>query len=90
MTENSLITLYCIVDDFIHRFLELPAGEKNLSMYYGKRGPKRRMPLADVVTLNLIRIFDRTGDLKTFHKNATNHYKKYFPTLTNYENFIKA
>ena len=40
-------------------------------MYYGKRGPKGRMPVADVVTLNLIRVFDRTGDLKTFLKNAT-------------------
>ena len=28
MTENSLITLYCIVDDFIHRFLETSAGKE--------------------------------------------------------------
>ena len=59
-------------------------------MYYGKRGPKRRMPIADAVILNLIRFFDRTGDLKTFHKNAENHYKVYFPSLTNYENFMKG
>ena len=90
MTENSLITLYCIVDDFIHRFLEISTGKKNLALYYGKRGPKRRMPIADVVTLNLIRILDRTGDLKTFHKNAQTHYISYFPNLTNYENFLKA
>lgn len=90
MTENSLITLYCIVDDFIHRFLETSAGKKNLALYYGKRGPKRRMPVADVVSLNLVLGFDRTADLKTFHKNAENHYKPYFPALTNYENFIKA
>ena len=90
MTENSLITLYCIVDDFIHRFLETSAGKKNLSIYYGRRGPKRRMRIADVVTLNLVRIFDRTGDLITFHKNAREHYISYFPALTNYENFLKA
>ena len=90
MTENSLITLYCIVDDFIHRFLETSAGKKNLAMQYGKGAPKRRMPIADAVILNLIRFFDRTGDLKTFHKNAENHYKVYFPSLTNYENFMKA
>ena len=54
MTENSLITLYCIVDDFIHRFLETSAGKMNLSFYYGKRGSKRRMSVTDVVTLNLI------------------------------------
>lgn len=28
MTENSLITLYCIVDDFIHSFLESSARKK--------------------------------------------------------------
>ncbi|MBR0100776.1 MAG: hypothetical protein IJP90_13855, partial [Treponema sp.] len=75
---------------FIHRFLETSAGKKNLSLYYGRRGPKRRMTIADVVTLNLIRIFDRTGDLKTFHKNAREHYISCFPALTNYENFLKA
>lgn len=90
MTENSLITLYCTVDNFINRFLETSAGKKNLAVYYGKRGPKRRMPIADVVTLNLVRILDRTGDLKTFHKNAMSHYVSYFPSLTNYENFLKA
>ncbi len=61
MTENSLITLYCIVDDFIHRFLETFAGKKNLALYYGKRRPKGRMPVADVVTLNLVRGFARTA-----------------------------
>lgn len=54
MTGESLITLYCIVDNFIHRFLETSARKKNLALYYEKRGPKRRMPVADVVTLNLI------------------------------------
>ena len=49
MTENSLITLYCIVDDFIHRFLETSAGKKNLALYYGRHGPKRRMTVVDVV-----------------------------------------
>ena len=68
MTENSLILLYCIIDDFIQRFIETSAGKKNVALYYGKRGPKRRMPIADVVTLNLVRIFHRTADLKTFLK----------------------
>ena len=56
MTENSLVLLYCIVDDFIQRFIETSKGKKNVALYYGKRGPKRRMPIADVVTLNLVRI----------------------------------
>ena len=79
MTENSLITLYCIVDDFIHRFLGTSAGKKNLAMYYGKRGPKRRMPVADVVTLNLIRVFDRTGEGNLHRRRHAG--KTLFPTF---------
>lgn len=79
MTENSLISLYCIVDDFIQMFIETSTGKKNEALYYGKQGTKRRMPIADVVTLNLVRIFDRIADVKTFHKNAQEHYRHYFP-----------
>jgi len=90
MTENDLISLYCIVDDFYQKFIETKAGKKNLVRYYGRRGPKRRMSVPDVMTLNLLRIFVRTDDLKTFHKMAVVNYHSYFPCLTNYENFMKA
>lgn len=44
-------------------------GKKNLSLYYGRRGLKRRMAVADVVILNIVRILDRTGDLKDTNKS---------------------
>lgn len=44
-------------------------GKKNLSLYYGRRGLKRRMAVADVVILNIARILDRTGDLKDTNKS---------------------
>lgn len=56
--------------------------EKCLSEYYGTRSPKRQMTVTEVMTLNIIRILNRTADLKTFHKSACEHYKKYFPNLT--------
>lgn len=59
MTKNSLITLYCIVDDFIHRFLETSAEKKNLALYYGRREPKCRMAVADVTDMNIVRILDQ-------------------------------
>lgn len=59
-------------------------------MYYGKRGPSRRMTVPEVMTLNIVRILDRIADLKTFHRNAAVNFIKYFPNLTNYENFMKA
>ena len=36
--------------------------KKNLAEYYGKRGPKRSMTVPEVMTLNIVRILDRTGD----------------------------
>lgn len=54
MTENSLITLYYTIDNFINRFLETSAGKTNLAMYCGKRELKHKMPIADVVMLNII------------------------------------
>ena len=90
MTENDLTRLYCIIDDFYHMFIKTENGKKNLGFYYGKRGPERRMSVPEVVTLNLARILDRTSDLKTFHKNASVNYIKFFPNLTNYENSLKA
>ena len=56
--------------------------------YFG--GVFLRFSFPEVMTLNIVRIFDRTGDLKTFHKIASLHYRSYFPNLTNYENFMKA
>lgn len=90
MIENDLIGLYCMIDDFFHRFVETKAGKRNLSEYYGRRGPRRRLSVPEVMTLNLVRILDRTGDLKTFHKNACIHYRQYFPNIPNYVNFLKA
>lgn len=90
MTENDLIELYCIIDNFYQRFIMTTAGKKNLELYYGKHGPSRRMTVPEIMTLNIARILDRIADLKTFHKNAAVNYIEYFPNLTNYENFMKA
>ena len=54
------------------------------------RGPRRMLSLSEVVTLNIIRFYMRIEDLKTFHKVAILYYKKYFPKIPNYENFLKA
>ena len=90
MTENDLLELYCTIDDFYQCFIKTEPGKKNLAEYYGKRGPKRSMTVPEFMTLNIVRILDRTGDLKSFHKTACLHYRSYFPNLTNYENFMKA
>lgn len=70
MTENDSIELYCIVDDSYQKFIETKVEKRNLSLYYDKCAPKRRMSVTDVMTLNLLKIFVRTDNLKIFHKLA--------------------
>ena len=48
------------------------------------------MSLTEVITLNIIRVLNHFVDLKAFHRNALIFLKNDFPTLPNYENFLKA
>jgi len=50
----------------------------------------KKLSLSEVITLNIIRFYMRIEDLKTFHKIAVSNLKKYFPTIPNYEYFLKA
>ncbi|MDR1100246.1 MAG: IS982 family transposase [Treponema sp.] len=90
MNELSIITLYCFVDEFIKSITGLPVGTFILNHWQGKRGPQKRLTLAEVMTLNLLRFYLRVHDLKTFHRLAWHSYRDYFPGLPNYENFLKA
>ena len=58
----SLITLFfkSMEDNFIFSFF--------LSKWNGKRGPKRRLSLEQVVALNIYRFHFKSGDLKNYHK----------------------
>jgi hypothetical protein len=85
-----LITLYCFVDEFINTVMNYPMGKMVLEHREGKRGPKKRLTLAELMTLNILRFFLRVHDLKTFHRLVRNVYRDYFPGLPNYENFLKA
>lgn len=49
MTENDLIGLYCIGDDFFQRFVETKAGKRHIGEYYGKRGPRRQLSVPEVM-----------------------------------------
>ncbi|GHV92918.1 transposase [Spirochaetia bacterium] len=90
MNELMLITVYCIVDDFINMLMNYPIGQELMRHWQGKRGPKRRLCLAEVITLNILRFYYRVYDLKIFHRLARNTYTAAFPGLPNYENFLKA
>jgi hypothetical protein len=90
MNETMLITLYCIIDDFINTLTHTASGQKMLVSWKAKRGPQRRLSLSEVVTLNILRFLFHIGDLKAFVRLAESNFKTYFPQLPNYENVLKA
>ncbi len=90
MSNKELTILFTFVDDFFQALFHAPLGKKLRHIWENKRGPKKRLTLSEVVTLNLLRFYMRVQDLKTFHRIIGSHYKRYFPGLPNYENFLKA
>jgi hypothetical protein len=56
----------------------------------GKRMSKKRLSLAEALTLNILRFYTRIQDLKVFHRLAAYSFRDYFPGIPNYENFVKA
>jgi len=90
MNETMLVTLYCIIDDFINALAKTVDGRKMLDSWKAKRGPQRQLSISEVLTLNIMRFYFHIFDLKAFASLAENTYKAYFPRLPNYENFLKA
>jgi hypothetical protein len=90
MDEYKLFDLYCYIDDFMKRLAENDKWKPLFDEWNGRRGPQRNLSLSEVVTLNVLRFFMRTLDLKTFTEEINSKYKDCFPRMTNYENFVKA
>jgi hypothetical protein len=90
MNETMLISLYCVIDDFINTLAKTADGQRMLDSWKAKRGPQRQLRLSEVLTLNIIRFYFHIFDLKAFVRLAGCAYKAYFPRLPNYENFLKA
>lgn len=90
MNNKELTILFTFIDDFFQAFFYASIGKKLKHLWDNKRGPKKKLILAEVVTLNLMRSYMRVQDLKPFHKIIMENYKGYFPEVPNYENFFKS
>jgi hypothetical protein len=90
MTETTVVTLYCVIDDFINTLAKTAAGQQMLKAWRPKRGPHRRLSLSEILTLNIMRFHSHIGDLKAFVHLARSAYQSYFPHMPNYENILKA
>ena len=67
MNNKELTILYTFVDDFFQALFHSSLGKKLRYFWEDKRGPKKKLSLSEVVTLNLLRISLRVQDLKAFH-----------------------
>ena len=61
-----------------------------ISKFIGKRGPKGKLSLKQIVALNIYRFHFKTGDLKNYHKMIKELMSDKVSNLQNYENFMKA
>jgi hypothetical protein len=53
-------------------------------------GTEKRLRLAEVITLTILRFHLRIHDLQAFHRLVRTVYQDYFPGLSPYENLLKA
>ncbi|MDC7219228.1 MAG: IS982 family transposase [Spirochaetales bacterium] len=86
----NIVGLYTIIDDFFKSIQHEEVWKLVSKSFNGKRGPKPKLSLPEVVTLNIIRFYTRSIDLKSFHKLVLDRYQDEFPNMPNYENFLKA
>ena len=79
--------IYSIVNDFIKAVEQ----DKNFSVllknWNGKRGPKRKLSITQVISLNLLRFTIHIKDLKAFHRIVKS--MELLPDMPNYENFLE-
>ena len=86
----NIVGLYTVIDDFFKSIRNEKVWKTIKESFYGKRGPKSKLSLSEIITLNIVRIYIRSTDLKTFHKLVKDRYSDEFPNMPNYENFLKA
>ena len=80
--------IYSIVYDFIKVVEQDEKFSFLVKNWSGKRGPKRRLSISQVISLNLLRFTIHIKDLKAFHKIVK--MLDLIPDMPNYENFLKA
>ena len=80
--------IYSIVEDFVKAVEQEKRYSFFLEHWNGKRGPKRRLSIAQVISLNLLRFTIHVKDLKAFHRIVK--VMDLIPDMPNYENFLKA
>ena len=85
---HNLIEVFVIADDFCIAS-ENSSLSKELPLYNGKRGFKKKLAVSEGISLNIMRFLMGWRSLKEFCVNAKDIFEDYFDFPT-YENFLKA
>lgn len=80
--------IYSTIKEFMEWVESNTYASSLVKNWNGKRGPRRRLSLAKVLTLNIMKYLLHIKDLKAFHRLISN--LDIVPEITNYENFLKA
>ena len=80
--------IYSIVNDFIKAVEQYKIFSVLLKNWNGKRGPKSKLSITQVISLNLLRFTIHIKDLKAFHQIVK--AMELIPDIPNYENFLKT
>ena len=84
--------MYNQIYSIVNVFIKAVEQDKNFSVliknWNGKRGPKRKLSITQVISLNLLRFTIHIKDLKAFHRIVKS--MELLPDMPNYENFLKA
>lgn len=86
----ELTALYIFIDDFYKEISTFECWDKLKAGWTGSRGPRKKLSLSEIVTLNILCFQLRITDLKSFHRLIKDRYYSEFPSVPNYENFLKA
>ncbi len=86
----ELTELYTFIDDFYSEISTFECWKQLKVNWEGSRGPKMRLSISEIVTMNILRFQLKITDLKSFHRLIKDRYLSECPAIPNYENFLKA
>jgi len=87
---NQLIAIFCEIDDFCKELNTLTKHHMLTGPGVGKRGPKSKLSIAEIMTILIFFHQTRYRDFKTFYLQfLCVYWREYFPDLPCYAQFIK-
>ena len=86
----DIIALYCDVDNFVKDKMSLQSHRQiSIKTTKKKTGPKRRMSLAEIMTIIIYYHSSNFKNFKSYYFYLAAHGKRDFPDLYSYTRFIE-